>query len=384
MSFFKGTNSKNKIKMNIILKRVSIFTFLALFAFTYACDTEKSEVEDPEENVEEDDDIVDDTTTTTPEEFEPIYDWPELIYTVNTNYEVYVDPAPGDSAAIIQAAIDEVNSSGGGTVHLSEGTYYISTSIIMKSNVTLLGDPDLYPEQIIITPGVMSFNSCIIASTGALLNVNFYNFTVKGNLTDEEQTLGPEYHEDSLAYNDGNETREDMLGIYFEANGESYDECESQDMHLKGVMITKCSMGFQTKGTRDLLVEDCYMFDNGLIEKYFHNIYLRRVFAATIQNITTAYSSTGCGVNISQSDDVTVRGIHSHDNFWRGLRLYGESGHTFDTICVEDNLLENNLDTGLLLANINSGNVDNNTATGNNPDYYFLGCSITQSGNSWQ
>ena len=39
----------------------------------------------------------------------------------------------------IQAAIDSVASSGGGTVSLASGTYMLSSSIKMKSNVTLEG-----------------------------------------------------------------------------------------------------------------------------------------------------------------------------------------------------------------------------------------------------
>lgn len=67
---------------------------------------------------------------------------------------------PGsDCAPAINAAIAQANSSGGGVVYLAPGTHYITTSIVLKSGVALVGDKP--------STTVIKLNSNAIASLTA-------------------------------------------------------------------------------------------------------------------------------------------------------------------------------------------------------------------------
>lgn len=68
---------------------------------------------------------------------------------------------PGSDTVAIQAAIDQCSTDGGGIVYFPSGTYLITSTIIIKSNVTLLGDG---------TTSKLKADSTLPDSSGLILN----------------------------------------------------------------------------------------------------------------------------------------------------------------------------------------------------------------------
>ena len=92
----------------------------------------------------------------------------------NWRYADYIVPSDGSVTAskVIQSAIDEVSTNGGGTIVLSDGQYKITTTLVMKSNVDLTGNgvaTRLYPSS-------NSVGLCITA-TGAK-NISIMNLFI--------------------------------------------------------------------------------------------------------------------------------------------------------------------------------------------------------------
>lgn len=78
----------------------------------------------------------------------------------------------------LQAAYDAVNAAGGGIIFMRAGTYNLSTTVIPKSNVILMGEG--YATQVVMPTGtgfVNYFNSAIQANIN---NIKFINMRLTG------------------------------------------------------------------------------------------------------------------------------------------------------------------------------------------------------------
>lgn len=292
------------------------------------------------------------------------------------------------SGADIQAAIDSLYKRKGGIVILGAGRYVVTEAIQVYSDIHLTGAADLQPSDVVITIEDATYNEPIIVCEEALINFSIKNLKVQGNLVDSEQHLDGTYHTDGLAAADP-AIRSDLMGILLTADGDTYSNAESSDILLDNVEISNCAMGIHIKGARDVRLTNMNVHHNGMIEGYYHNLYFRRVFMFTIEDSQFHNSLTGNGMNVSQSEDVTLRNNNCYDNYFRGFRIEGESGFKIYNILVEDNTATGNgfssEQPGIRIRNVINGLVQNNTSTGNYSNTNFGGNSgITFKNNSWQ
>ena len=267
------------------------------------------------------------------------------------------------SGSDIQEALDAINNDGGGTLTLQKGNYIIEEPLIMYSNITLQGDASLDPSEIVISLSNTDFNDAIITNQingnhFDVENITLKNFKIRGNLTDSEQHYPPEYHTNGTISNAS--YRNDMIGIFFNADGDDYDSAKNKNITIQDVEVRNCAMGIHIKGTRDLLLNNVKIHKNGMVEAYYHNIYFRRCFNATVINSDFYDSPTGNGMNVSQSTDINVINNNFYTNFFRGLRIEGESGFKITNTFVDGNYCYGNGDRQFRFANTIGGTIQNN------------------------
>jgi|GEM_PF-3174570 len=302
------------------------------------------------------------------------------IYSTNSLQTIKL--VPGDN---IQAAIDQLNKVKGGTVVLGKGTYILSKSLIVYSNINISGYSEKDPSGVLLTVTDTLYNSPIIYSKTGIHNVRYQNFKVLGNLKDSEQHLDPTYHSKGKTENIPG-IRKSLLGILLTADGSSYAKAKSSNITLKNIEVSNCAMGIHIKGAKDVFLTKMNLHTNGMIEKYYHNLYFRRVFKFTITDSKMHNSLTGNGINISQSEEVTLTNNECYDNFFRGLRVEGEQGYRINKIDISNNRCFNNGDAGIRLVNILEGLVNSNKAKGNKKeDTRFRNTAkVSFKNNSWQ
>jgi parallel beta-helix repeat protein len=276
-------------------------------------------------------------------------------------------PLGGD----IQKAIDQVATAGGGTVNLAAGTYYTTSTLMIKSNVTLNGQGN---PTTTITGG--KFN-IIQNATEGLTNVTIQNLKITGV-------------KDSSCY-----------GILIQALTNYH-----HNVTIQNVQVTNVGMGVHLKRVDSANVYNCNFHDNAAPgkEKYFHNLYIRACHNATVTNVQVNNGGTGNGINLSYDTTVVVTGVTANNNYFRGIRAAdcvgvtvqnstmngnGDVGlimnaeiHPTQNINLDHNTVDNNKAGGIYVISGATGSVTNNTATGNTNYNYSIPSNITQSNNN--
>ncbi|GAA3652421.1 hypothetical protein GCM10022397_41200 [Flavivirga jejuensis] len=216
--------------------------------------------------------------------------------------------APGGD---IQSAIDNVATSGGGTVTLAAGIHHIVTPVRMKSNVTLQGEGDW--ASLLKTTVNMNM---IIADAEGLVNLIIRNLAIEG----------------TNALNGG--------GIQIISLGVDHENVQVLNVHCY-----KTGWGVHIKGVKNVLVKDCLFEENGTAGKegYAHNMYLRRVYGAEIRDSKFLNSTSANGINISYSEDIEIYNCEMSGNYFRGVRAANTDGYL-----VHDCIVKNNGNVGIL------------------------------------
>jgi parallel beta-helix repeat protein len=223
-------------------------------------------------------------------------------------YDISV--AAGESESTIQSAIDTASSKGGGTVTLDSGTYTITTPIVLKSNVTLTGDgknSTILQRSSSSDLGLSC--SVITAISGGLSNVIVKSLTIDGNdIVDPSTTPAADsWHNGGIVVTDGSSSN------------------TNDKLLFDDIIVENSTMGFHIKGTKNLTVQNSDFINNGGCYDYWHNMYLRRVSYTNIYNCNMYGSTSGNGLNVSYSDNVTVSYCNSYNNYFRGLRFADSS-----------------------------------------------------------
>lgn len=277
--------------------------------------------------------------------------------------------SPGES---IQAAIDYVNSNGGGTVYLERGIHIVTSTIKMKSNVTIQG-------------------------------AGKYNTTVRntGNFDVISQF---EYGQNSMTFLDFTiigKNNEGCFGIKIESLGAYH-----HNFLARNVDIRNCGMGMHVKGIYGVVLQNCDFTCNGAPGKeyYFHNFYARRCSTEVrIENCKMNYSTTANGMNFSYCTNVVISNCEASGNYFRGIRAadtkgfkvvncvitnngaYGiiansEVAATTD-IQINNNCVSNNGNKGIYAVDGATGSCVDNNSFGNTNANYDLPGTVSQSGN---
>lgn len=275
--------------------------------------------------------------------------------------------APGES---IQAAMDEVHADGGGIVTLQAGTHSITTSVKIKSNVTLQGEGE-WDSKIKTTESI----KLIEQNNYGMVNVTVRNLELQGT------------------------NASDGGGISII----SYDT-DHDNVNVLNVHCYETGWGVHIKGATNVTVQDCLFERNGTAGKegYAHNMYLRRCYGAVVRDSRFLDSISANGINISYSEDIEIYNCEMSGNYFRGVRAADSDGFKVHDCVITDNgnvgllantenvvtknidwdnnCVSNNGSLGIYARSGATGSCTNNNAYGNSDDY-SLPSTVTQSGN---
>ena len=289
-----------------------------------------------------------------------------LVLTANLNAATRL-VAPGDS---IQSAIDFVNSSGGGTVTLKAGTHIIDSPVKIKSDVTLHGEG-------VLASTIKTTNDIkmIIQAGYGLKNIAIQNLVLVGSPT---RNAG---------------------GIHIISLHTDHDR-----IRLSRVHVYETAWGVHIKGAKNETIDNCNFSRNGKPEskKYAHNLYLRRCYTATVKDSVFNKSTSGNGINISYSKDISIINCEAIGNYFRGFRAADTDGFSVHDCVVanngnvgllanrekvvtknidwKNNSVSNNGGRGIYAGSGATGTCQNNNAHGNSGNY-DLPDTVSQSGN---
>ncbi|MGG1555350.1 right-handed parallel beta-helix repeat-containing protein [Paenibacillus ferrarius] len=258
----------------------------------------------------------------------------------------------GASTSTIQSAINSASSAGGGTVTLASGEYTITAPLVLKSNVTLNGAGKNSTVLKRNAGTNLGANGVLTTSTsGGVVNVIVTNLGIDGNSFIDPDT-NPDH--DSIT----------NYGALIQGPDNTNDKILFDNFKVKN-----STMGLHIKGSKNVTIQNSDFNNNGGSYLYWHNMYLRRVSKVLVKNNVMSYSSSGNGLNISYSDNITIDSNSVYYNYFRGIRVADSS--YIDTVnnIVHDNktgdgIIYNSESTGVTNFKINSNTVKNNGGYG--------------------
>ena len=218
-------------------------------------------------------------------------------------------------SSAIQNCINAAAAAGGGNVILEEQTYFITQTIIPRSNVNLIGRGS--GSVITWAPSVAdTINAPMIGDDGttALINVGFSNFRLQGTVDTTDLT---------------DRDRFDHMGIYFDGPGDPADasSLRHQNIAIANLEISQFGgNGIHIKGSNNVTFLDMDMYDNGWhTVDLFHNLYLLRVRnASMIQTKPEAGfrdSPSGHGLRLSRVENAYLEGLVVEQNADHGIHM---------------------------------------------------------------
>ncbi|OCT12151.1 hypothetical protein A8709_30340 [Paenibacillus pectinilyticus] len=258
----------------------------------------------------------------------------------------------GATTSTIQNAINSASSAGGGTVTLASGEYNITAAIVLKSNVTLDGAGKNLTVLKRNASNNLGANGVLTTSTsGGVSNIIVKELGIDGNSFIDPDT-NPDH--DSIT----------NYGALIQGPDNSNDKILFDNFKIKNA-----TMGLHIKGSTNVTIQNSDFNNNGGSYQYWHNMYLRRVSKVLVKNNVMSFSTSGNGLNISYSDNITIDSNNVYNNYFRGIRVADSS--YIDTINnnVHDNLtgdgiIYNSEVTGVTNFKINSNTVTNNGGYG--------------------
>ncbi|WP_299217259.1 carbohydrate-binding protein [uncultured Aquimarina sp.] len=270
----------------------------------------------------------------------------------------------------IQDALDDVGSSGGGTVTLASGTFTITSSLKISSNTKLQGS-GTYGTTIKTTQNI----KMIVQSGNGLKNITIQNLTLTGT------------------------NASDGGGIEIISYGADHDTVK-----ISSVRCYNTGWGVHIKGVKNVLVENCDFSENGTAGKegFAHNMYLRRCYGAVVRNSTFNNSTSANGINISYSEDIEIYNCEMSGNYFRGVRAADTEGYLVHDCIITDNgdfglgansenfttrdidwknnCVANNAKDGIYAKSGATGKISNCNSYGNGDDYDVTS-AVSQSSN---
>ena len=279
---------------------------------------------------------------------------------------------PGDD---IQSSIDKLDSDNGGSLIFNQGTYIIDESLMVYSNIRLEGNSNGSRPLIQLKQSDLKFNDPLITSkeNSKVSNLEIINLEIQGNIQPSEQKYPPCCHTNPSNCSSNppcSSMRSNQFCILMIADGTDINSAVNGPLLLKDLVVHQCGMGIHLKGWKNVNIDNIELYNNGMIETFYHNIYLRRDFNVTIKNMKSHDSPTGNGINISQSSYIYAFLSLFENNYWRGLRIEGEDGYICQHFLVYNNTANGNKDAGFRFANDDNGIVEYNYAKDNKENCY--------------
>ena len=247
-----------------------------------------------------------------------------------------------NDAAAIQAAIDAVNALGGGTILFPEGTYAISTTVNIRSNIRLLGMgmgvSTIYALPALGTTNPMMKN--ISGDTGLNVrtdkNISFAHLTFDGNgrtfAAYDQNTNPPTYGGVSQALSRGH-----LIRMYSVENFHSHF-CEYKNHRSNAPLVDAGGLNNVVLGN--------YFHDNGKIDDVSPCLFISPSFPNSTPNVNHSvignkfYNCDRMGVRF-QTQGGTLTGNTFEDLGEGGIHLESGgytvvTGNTFRNMRVTD------------------------------------------------
>lgn len=266
----------------------------------------------------------------------------------------------GASTSEIQNAIDNASNAGGGTVTFAAGEYIITAPIMLKSNVTLDGAGKNITVLKRNVGSNLGANGVLSSSTsGGVNNIIVKDITIDGN-----SFIDPDTNPDP-----GNITN---YGTLIQGPDNSNDKILFDNFKIKNA-----TTGLHIKGSTNVTIQNSDFNNNGGSYLYWHNMYLRRVSKVLVKNNVMSFSTSGNGLNISYSDNITIDTNRVYNNYFRGIRAANSS--YIDTINndVHDNKTGDGIVYNSETAGVTNFRINSNTVTNNGGYGIFVNSSAT-------
>lgn len=292
---------------------------------------------------------------------------------LGTGARADVTIGPGNS---IQAALDAVANSGGGTVYMTSGNYSVWTSQNIPDNVTMKGSGSSRP---VVTMANGANVRVITNKSVPFTNVKVDYISCNGGLTNAQMDAG----------------------TYNSTNGIDLSDHFNTVWNNNGTIIncyaTNCSMGYNMGRIHtNARLDTCWVTNCGGAPigstPGLHNIYISTCDPFIARYVNTTYCRTGMGLKLTDWD-----GTHTEtsqiaeyctcsNNYDRGIAAYD-----LNPLIVRYNTCNNNGKSGInILRTTSGGQLLNNTCTGNpyivnvSADIKLDGCAnMVISGNTY-
>lgn len=252
--------------------------------------------------------------------------------TCTCNVSASGDTSGTTDRAAIQACIDGFGSSGGQVV-LAAGTFYINSSIDLRSNTLIQGDGASSTTLNWVTDvnddWSYLFGYVNTSSTDAISDVTIKNLKINGQ-------------------------HKWIIGVYFD--GTSGDRISQ--VTVRDAEIVNCGeYGIHIKQTDGIFIRDVNLSSNGQYSgdsngvDHNHNVYLRDVTTAFVENVETTDAAAN-GINISNAyfdsdvdnpsnalstGDVVLSNVTANDNGQHGIRIESSIGVRVSDCVTNDN-----------------------------------------------
>ncbi len=240
----------------------------------------------------------------------------ELPTLPNEKESPVIEIQPGGN---IQNAINQLAASGGGVVKLLKGEHYIENTITLASNITLMGEGD---ESVIIR-AANSEPKYMVYTSGGISDAVVRDLKIDGarDRADRNWVWGV------------NNDQAWPMGLFIlDDNGKANSRVAVYRVH-----ITRTAMGFHSKGTNDLIISNVKVYDNGGVDSYFHNAYLRRNERVLVINSEFSDSHTGNGLNLTLQRNILIKNNVFANNNFRGVRAANTQNIVFEGNKAFDN-----------------------------------------------
>lgn len=293
----------------------------------------------------------------------------------------------------IQGAIDKVAAAGGGCVNLAEGSWTLSRSLRMKSDVTLNGSgasthlqgpTSVYDYPLVTGDGT---TQPVDMTAKSLANMTVENLVLDGRIPLSARTTDP--------HATANNPYADAMGILLASSTGSF-----RNILIKNVEVLHTSMGIHVKGTSGVTLDGVNVHHNG-IAFWLHNVYLRRCQNVMIVHSRMNDSLVGTGLHIAGdgSRNITIADSDFSGNDSSGMniqdlptnvtirnsRMTGNDGDGISavgtTLVITGDQARNNTGSGIHTWT-GAGRVEGNTATGNDDGDLNIHGDFTVSGNT--
>lgn len=240
----------------------------------------------------------------------------------------YICDGTGDEVEI-NNAINAVNASGGGTVKLLPGVYYVDNSIVMKSNVNLVGD--ISGATKILASSTYDFvnNYGVIVAQGSEASSN--SITLTANVSyganniqiDNTGVSGTEYTAANV---------EDYLLLLSEADWEPLSDLSGRNVGEFIKVYNKNTSDFDIYG---MTRQDYYTTDTARLYRvnFVKNISIQNI-GISQQSATETNANAGNCILLFCVDNAAIKNCQLHDWDGAGVGLY-------NTINI--NILQNNI-----------------------------------------